>query len=177
MVTCSLCFARGLPVKLNVCDYIKHIRLFHACQPNFKFMCGIDGCLRSYSNVGTFKNHVSAVHCDTSPSATCTPCDSDSVSLPDEPHSSSSDTVNVLGDTFNDSDTSDSDHNEEHTSEEDRTCFPNCSRDTLQKSAALFLLGLKEKHKLTQVAVQEIVEGVTILTQQQISILRSQVCV
>ena len=48
--------------------------------------------------------------------------------------------------------------------------------DTLQKSSAMFLLGLKEKFKLTQAAVQEVVEGVTNLTQKRISILRSQVC-
>jgi len=46
----------------------------------------------------------------------------------------------------------------------------------LQKSSALFLLGLKEKYKLTQVAIQGIIEGVTSITQQRISILRSQVC-
>lgn len=61
MATCSSCFARGLQVKLNACDYIKHIRLFHAFEPNFRFTCGIDGCMRSYTNIGTFKNHVSAV--------------------------------------------------------------------------------------------------------------------
>ena len=49
--------------------------------------------------------------------------------------------------------------------------------DTLQKSSAVFLLGLKEKFKLTQVAIQEIVEGVTSLTQKRISILHSQVAI
>ena len=43
--------------------------------------------------------------------------------------------------------------------------MPNCSRDELQKSSALFLLGLKEKHQLTQATVKSIVEGVTTLTQ------------
>ena len=49
--------------------------------------------------------------------------------------------------------------------------------DTLQKSSAVFLFGLKEKFKLTQVAIQEIVEGVTSLTQKRISILHSQVAI
>ena len=53
--------------------------------------------------------------------------------------------------------------------------LPPCSMDTLQKSSAMFLLGLKDKFKLTQVAIQEIVEGVTSLTQKCISVLRSQV--
>ena len=36
-----------------------------------------------------------------------------------------------------------------------------CSSELLQKSSALFLLGLKEKNKLTQVALQGVLEGVT----------------
>ena len=46
----------------------------------------------------------------------------------------------------------------------------------LQKSTALFLLGLKEKHKLTQAGVQSVVEGVTSLLQQRLDILHIQVC-
>ena len=45
-----------------------------------------------------------------------------------------------------------------------------------QHCFCLFLLGLKEKHKLTQTAIQSIVEGVITLTQLQISILKPQVC-
>ena len=47
----------------------------------------------------------------------------------------------------------------------------------LQKSSALFLLHLKEKHKLTQVAIQEIVESETNFTQQRLSVLKQQVCI
>jgi len=45
----------------------------------------------------------------------------------------------------------------------------------LQKSSAIFLLGLKEKFKLTQVSLQGVIQGVTALTQQNISMLKSQV--
>lgn len=47
--------------------------------------------------------------------------------------------------------------------------------EELLKSSALFLLGLKEKYKLTQVSVQGIINGVTSLTQQNINFLQSQV--
>ena len=50
-------------------------------------------------------------------------------------------------------------------------------KSELQRSSALFLLGLKEKHKLTKVAIQEIVEGVTNLIQQRLSALNSQVAI
>ena len=55
----------------------------------------------------------------------------------------------------------------------DSLCRP---PDVMQKSSALFLLGLKEMHKLTQVTVQSIIDNVTTLTQQSISSLKSQVC-
>ena len=58
-------------------------------------------------------------------------------------------------------------------SESDPSAVPD--KSVLQRSSALFLLGLKEKHKLTQVAIQEIVEGVTNLTQPRLSVLNSQV--
>ena len=60
-VTCTLC-ADKLSVKFNVSEYIQHVRLFHAYKPDFKITCGINGCLRSYTNVGTFRNHVPTAH-------------------------------------------------------------------------------------------------------------------
>ena len=95
MAICTACLVHGLNVKLNTCEYIKHIRLFHAFEPNFKFTCGIDGCIRSYTNIGTFKNHVSVVHS----SATANDLNRGSdISLPEEPsqdeHLSSCDNTN-----------------------------------------------------------------------------------
>ena len=46
---------------------------------------------------------------------------------------------------------------------------------SLQNLTALCLLGLKEKYKLTQVAIQGVTEGVSSLTQHQISLLKTQV--
>ena len=45
----------------------------------------------------------------------------------------------------------------------------------LQRSSALLLLGLKEKHKLPQTTVQGIVNGVTGLFHQHVDTLKSQV--
>ena len=49
------------------------------------------------------------------------------------------------------------------------------SPENLQRSSALFLLGLKEKHKLTQVTVDSMVDSITTLTHQNVNCLRSQV--
>ena len=51
-------------LKFHVSDYIKHLKIFHAHQPNFKVICGIGGCQRNYTNLGTFQNHIYGVHSD-----------------------------------------------------------------------------------------------------------------
>jgi len=50
-----------------------------------------------------------------------------------------------------------------------------CNFETLQKSSALFILGTKEKHKLTQTAIQGVLDGVTNLSQHRLSMLHSKV--
>ena len=47
---------------------------------------------------------------------------------------------------------------------------------SIQESSSLFLMGLKEEHKLTQVALQGVIEGVTNLTQTWLSTLHAGVC-
>ncbi len=47
---------------------------------------------------------------------------------------------------------------------------------TLQRNSALFLMGLKEERKLTQTALQGVVEGITSLTQTRLDALHTQVC-
>ena len=62
---------------------------------------------------------------------------------------------------------------DEPTDSDDQSRIP--SQDVLKKNSALFLLGLKEKFKLTQTSLQGVIEGVTALNQQNISTLKSQV--
>ena len=49
-------------VSFNVSGYVKHIQVFHSHQPHFLLTCGIQGCVRTFKNFGTFRNHVSAKH-------------------------------------------------------------------------------------------------------------------
>ena len=54
----------------------------------------------------------------------------------------------------------------------------NASKDdfeAMQKSSALFMRGLKEQHKIPQAVLQQILDGVTILTQTRLSVLQSEV--
>ena len=52
-----------------------------------------------------------------------------------------------------------------------------CSEVHLQKCSAIFLLGLKEKFKLTQVTLQGVIQSVSTLYYQNVMGLKAQVCV
>ena len=173
-LSCPLCSLTS-HLELNITNFLKHIKLFHAHQAGFKLTCGIHGCQRTFINFRTFKNHVSAMHRSThDPSSTeavidtCNNEDTEFSSLPE------------CAD-FNEVETSDESEEEFQTTEDPPTSQDpvaiQCSSELLQKSSALFLLGLKENYKLSQVAVQGVLEGVTNLSQQQLNLLHSKVYV
>jgi len=57
----KLCSAAS-HLNFNTKGYVQHIQLFHAHQANFRVTCGINGCQRTYTNFGTFSQHVYAMH-------------------------------------------------------------------------------------------------------------------
>lgn len=171
-LSCPLCSLTS-HLKLNVTNFLKHIKLFHAHQAGFKLTCGIDGCQRTFINFRTFENHVSAMHRSAHDSPS-TEAGMDTVCNADTGVSSLPECAD-----FNEVETSDESEVDFETSEDAPTCHDDeaiqFSSDLLQKSSALFLLGLKEKYKLTQVAVQGVLEGVTNLSQQLLNLLHSKV--
>ena len=166
-IECPLC-SDARHIKFDWRDFLKHLNLFHAHHPDFKVPCRIDRCQRSYTNIRTYQNHVSSVH------------NWNSSRVFNEEESSTVAMVSgeINTDEENDSDECSSNNNNFNEDEElDSTIgIPSCTQELLQKSSAVFLLGLKEKYKLTQTVIQGIIEGVTSLTQQQIGYLQSQVC-
>ena len=36
----------------------------HSSEPNFSFLCGINDCIRRFSNLSTINSHISRKHCD-----------------------------------------------------------------------------------------------------------------
>ena len=161
--TCKICSAAS-HLKFHVSEYIKHLKIFHAHQPDFKVICGIGGCQRSFTNLGTFQNHIYGVHSDRS----CTITEESTVMNNTELGSE---------DDCSDDDNFDSDqpyYDDNVETDGNQQCS---SRSTIQKSSALFLLGIKEKFKLTQSTVNGVVQGVTAMNQHHISILKSQVSI
>ena len=167
-LTCSLCSAAS-HLRFNITDYVKHIKIFHAHDPSFKITCGIAGCQRTYNNFRTFVNHVSAMH-NTVTSAS----QSDLSTHCDTPNSAANDEQS--NDEFDGGDCSFSDSG---SSYQDLLFTSNCDslspREMMKRSAATFLLGLKEKFKLTQTSIQGIVDGISAMNSQRISILMSEV--
>ena len=150
-LVCPICPPeRTSHLKFNLTKFMKHIKLFHSHQPGFFITCGLHGCLRTFKNFRTFQNHVSDYHAG---------CDNYVNVEPDS----------ILEDPLTD----DHDCGDGYDAAGDS---PANQSLTLQESTALFLMGLKEKHKLTQVALQGVIEGVTSLMQCHLDSLHTQVC-
>lgn len=165
LIKCKLCSAAS-HLRFQVKEYIQHIKLFHAHQTDFKIICGIRGCKRTYNNPGTFFNHVYAMHgeddCEDIPvNNVSMDCDEDNNNDDDDDYSD-------YDDIFMDQRAS-----KVSSIHDSQSSY---SKEIVQKSSAIFLLGLKEKFKLTQLSLQGVIQGVTALTQQNISMLKSQVC-
>ena len=150
-----------MPLRYDIKGYLKHIKLFHAHQSGFQLTCGIGGCKRSFTNFRTFQDHVSAVHKHQNQLVNITNID---ISTP-AVQNSDNELVEYPG--------SSSD-----VSPSMMSCDENDAPspfEAMQKSSALFMLGLKERHKLPQAVVQQILDGVTILTQTRLNVLQSEV--
>lgn len=60
-ITCKLCSTTS-HLRSQMKEYLQHINLFHAHQPDFKITCGISGCHRTYTNFRTFRHRIYDVH-------------------------------------------------------------------------------------------------------------------
>ena len=155
-LVCPLCPPElSSSLQFNTTDYLKHIQLFHAHQPNFHIACGISGCERSFRKFHTFRKHISDCHRDERNPTNS----SQQVSAPELQEATEDDSACHVH------------HAEELEHEDVRGAL-----FSIQESSALFLMGLKEERKLTQVALQGVIEGVTNLTQTRLSALHTEVC-
>lgn len=41
---------------------LKHLTTAHSGRPGFNLSCGLNGCLRTFGNITTYKHHVYAAH-------------------------------------------------------------------------------------------------------------------
>jgi hypothetical protein len=138
---------------MNLTDFLKHVQLFYAHQPGFSITCGLDGCLRSFSSFRSFRNHVYSYHGGDS-------------------------NLELQQDGGNVDDPTSGDDEDEDGVDGDGDAGATWEMNAIQPSqrnAAMFLMGLKEKHMITQAALQGVIEGVTTLMQSQLDALYTQV--
>ena len=178
-LSCQLCSAAS-HLKFNMKSYIQHLRLFHAYQIDFKIRCEIGGCQRSYTNCGTYINHIYSIHGEyfTRKASHNQPQDD---LIDEDGYNNSSDEDGEYGSI----DIREGCNIPHHGSIDiwegcdiphQNDSHSDYSEETAQNFAARFLLGLKEKFKLTQVSLQGVIQGVTALNQRRIYSLKQEVC-
>ena len=148
---CKFCCFRSKSRK----EWIIHTFQAHSSTPNFVFKCGINGCVQTFRRLSAVLLHIRRRHHGFNADS---PCEDPSIESMDssngqnEPGSDGVDIINGL----------------------DSSCLP-CSDESnmpdhlrMQKACATLLLTLKEKHKLSQTAldfsveqVREVIECVT----------------
>ncbi len=130
--------------------FLRHSFQAHSSVPNFSFSCDVEGCHQTFKKYSSIQSHLNRKHRN---------CDLENIRN-DLEHGSS------VGNDFDqnsvnkdhDSDNTDgfddegSDDVGDHDEESEAVCSSQ-PKVTLEKSAALFLMTLKEKYKLTQTAV------------------------
>ena len=140
--TCTICNRFASSTLKRV---LRHIGSVHSFEPGFQVTCGIEGCTRTYSNFRSFQKHLARNH----ETALNRVEDSSPAPRPqvqrDVHESDDDDTLDPI------------DANDCSTTQE----ASESTQKALQRSAALFLLRTKEVNRVTQVALNEIVEGVT----------------
>ena len=145
----------------SIKDFLKHLRLYHADSPAFKIDCGLDGCCRTFSNFYTFRNHVYVHH-----SLKCRP-EEEQVQLPTDLNGSESSPDSDGDDNLDAGDNSEAD--------DDSNCDGNPSDDVdpdfddkshfsaIQRAAALWILKVRETHRLPQSVIELIIKDVQTL--------------
>lgn len=136
--TCTICYRYATRTLKSV---LRHIGAVHSFEPGFSITCGVRGCARTYKNFRSFRKHLLRQH--------------------EADMERTSNTSSAPG--GNESSTENDDTaNEDLGDDEPADC------DTLtdkKRSAALFLLKTKEICRVTQSALNHIVEGMTELFQ------------
>ena len=129
----------------------------HRFDPNLFIKCGINSCPERYTNYESFRSHVYRKHKEmvNPPKAT-------DIS---EYHETDSDIIadNIVTDQspdenqFLDDDDESVDDDDESV---EQILNGSCTDDELKHSAAMFLLRTHEEHKVTQLALNGIVQGI-----------------
>ena len=118
---------------------LRHIGAVHAHLPGFRVVCGINGCPRTYTNYYSYRKHIRRKHSDFG----------GDLDVPSNLDEFSQDAV-----TMSDTETG-------------REMLPFDS-DSLKRSAVLFTLKSKEVRNISQLAINDLIEDVSMIVQQTV---------
>lgn len=121
-----------------------HVQLIHADQPNFKIDCTFQRCCRSFKNYHTYRNHIYAFHSTSSGDL--------------DLQTSEAICTNV-------SDPQDTDDNSEMNADEDLDYVQSSEVSSIQHSAAVWTLKVRDGHGLPQSTTENIMKDVDSLYQ------------
>ena len=130
-----------------------HIRLVHATEPGFHIRCNMDSCSRTFTNMKTYDNHLSRCHFMHGRTI-----------IPEMFMSAGENNEGTNSERDN------GEENNEDLSEDSNEDTVNATRrlpddaetiEELKRTAACWILKIKETCKLTQSAMEEILQGVT----------------
>ena len=165
---CQSCSHRGPSWKL----YLRHSFKAHSCDPNFSFKCTIDGCSRTFTKYSSFRAHLSRKHPNSPDPAPCPLIEEereisliDTTTVPDYSQSSIHDLNDCSNCTPMQNASRSAGHTQSPISNPDEQSCSNAESDIshdnwANRHAALLLLALKEKHRLTQTSVNFAVQQV-----------------
>ena len=148
---CKLCFQ-------DIRNWLSHIRLVHGSDPDFSMQCGIDGCSNIFRTFSGFNTHVYRYHRDkVCKEPVDTPQEVDIVVLRppvnDDDYSAGAGSRLLHLAEFND------DESSAHVLEADVAQLLGEDSEEQKKATALFLLEMREKFAVSQVAINGIVTG------------------
>ena len=135
---CPVCKSCRLP---SVQLMLQHISRVHSTAPSFNVTCGLDGCLRTYTNYGSYQKHVKGVHSRYFIAATELPAD------------------DII---INDSSMEDEDVDTQSMDEFESFVNPSpTSEIEKQRLRAIWILKIRETNMLTQSCMEKLLSDVT----------------
>lgn len=156
---------RGSQYCCSLCDHfsattiggiLRHVGAVHAHEPHFHLVCGINGCPRTYKNFHSFRKHLRRRHAQTL----------------DTTESAASEVTSNGGSHQLEVEGFDSDWAPSSCSP---TELPVDREESFKRSTAMFILKTKEVNGVSQVALNELIEDVTMLVQRTVDSIKLRV--
>ena len=168
MYRCKYCVFVSLEWKI----LLKHSFEAHSALPGFSFSCHINGCVQTFTKYKSILSHISRQHEGLSQ------VEDNSITTEPEDHvmavnsSNSDDYMDVVNELGCNEDEGSSQQSQESAAN-NAVDLTSAATTTTEKTAALFILSLKEQHRVTQTGIDFTVDQVQNLISMSINDVKS----